>query len=40
MDLELDPASTTPPYEQLRVQLLERMQRGALPAGCHRDRSR
>ena len=33
MDLELDPASTTPPYEQLRVQLLERMQRGALPAG-------
>jgi GntR family transcriptional regulator len=33
MDLQLDPASTTPPYEQLRWQLLERMQQGALPAG-------
>lgn len=33
MDLQLDPASTTPPYEQVRVQLLDRMQRGALPAG-------
>ena len=33
MDLELDLSSTTPPYEQLRVQLLERMQRGVLAAG-------
>lgn len=33
MQLHLDPASTTPPYEQVRVQLLERMQQGVLPAG-------
>jgi len=33
MDLEIDPASTTPPYEQLRWQLLDRMQQGALAAG-------
>ncbi len=32
-DLTIDPASTTPPFEQVRVQLLERMQRGELPAG-------
>lgn len=33
MDLRLDPASTTPPYEQLRMLLLERMQQGVLAAG-------
>jgi len=33
MDLSIDHASTTPPFEQLRVQLLDRMQRGALAAG-------
>lgn len=33
MQLHLDTASTTPPYEQVRVQLLERMQQGELPAG-------
>ena len=33
MDLQLDPASTTPPSEQVRWQLLERMQQGVLPAG-------
>lgn len=33
MDLRIDPASTTPPFEQLRMLLLERMQLGVLPAG-------
>jgi len=33
MQLAVDHTSTTPPYEQVRVQLLERMQRGSLPAG-------
>ena len=31
--LTIDPASPMPPFEQLRSQLLEQMQGGALPAG-------
>lgn len=33
MKLAIEPASTTPPYEQLRWQLLEQMQQGVLPSG-------
>ncbi len=32
-DIRIDPASSTPPFEQVRVQLLAQMQDGALPAG-------
>lgn len=32
-DLRIDPRSTTPPFEQVRVQLLAQMQDGTLPAG-------
>jgi DNA-binding transcriptional regulator YhcF (GntR family) len=31
--IELDPRSTTPPYEQLRLQLLAQIHGGELPAG-------
>ncbi|WP_166867116.1 GntR family transcriptional regulator [Salinibacterium sp. ZJ70] len=32
-DIRIDPRSTTPPFEQVRVQLLTQMQDGTLPAG-------
>ncbi|WP_167052391.1 GntR family transcriptional regulator [Salinibacterium sp. ZJ77] len=32
-DIRIDPRSTTPPFEQVRVQLLAQMQDGTLPAG-------
>lgn len=33
LELHIDKASTTPPFEQLRMQLLAAVQNGALPAG-------
>ncbi|MBV2153634.1 GntR family transcriptional regulator [Kitasatospora sp. SUK 42] len=33
MQLSIDPAATTPPYEQIRAQIAERARSGALPTG-------
>ncbi|WP_326846329.1 GntR family transcriptional regulator [Streptomyces kaniharaensis] len=33
MQLTVDPASTTPPYEQIRAQIAERARSGELPVG-------
>lgn len=34
MDLQIDPADRTPPSEQLRLQLLDRIRSGALPTSA------